>query len=94
MKKVIVYTMKGCRHCDDMKKMLIESKIKFTSRDIDKYKKEYDLFVQATESEFIPAFMLLTLEEGNKTSNIQLMVPDEDFDDLDEALIKVKRYLN
>ena len=38
--------------------------------------------------------MLLTLEEGNKTSNIQLMVPDEDFDDLDEALIKVKRYLN
>ena len=22
MKKVIVYTMKGCRHCDDMKKML------------------------------------------------------------------------
>lgn len=85
--------MKGCRHCDDMKKMLIESKIKFTSRDIDKYKKEYDLFVQATDSEFIPAFMLITLEEDNKTSNIQLMVPDEDFDDLDEALIKVKRYL-
>ena len=94
MKKVIVYTMEGCRHCDDMKKMLIESKIKFTSRDIDKYKKEYDLFVQATDSEFIPAFMLITLEEDNKTSNIQLMVPDEDFDDLDEALIKVKRYLN
>ena len=86
--------MKGCRHCEDMKKMLIESKIKFTSRDIDKYKKEYDLFVQATDSEFIPAFMLITLEEDNKTSNIQLMVPDEDFDDLDEALIKVKRYLN
>ena len=94
MKKVIVYTMKGCRHCDDMKKMLIESKIKFTSRDIDKYKKEYDLFVQATDREFIPALMLITLEEDNKTSNIQLMVPDEDFDDLDEALIKVKRYLN
>ena len=86
--------MKGCRHCDDMKKMLSKSKIKFTSRDIDKYQKEYDLFVQATDSEFLPAFMLITLEEGNKTSNIQLMVPDEDFDDLDEALIKVKRYLN
>ena len=93
MKKVIVYTMKGCAHCDDMKKMLTEAKIKYTSRDIDKYKKEYDLFVQATDSEFIHAFMLLTLEEGNKTSNIQLMVPDEDFDDLDEAVIKVKRYL-
>lgn len=86
--------MKGCRHCDDMKKMLSKSKIKFTSRDIDKYQKEYDLFVQATDSEYLPAFMLITLGEGNKTSNIQLMVPDEDFDDLDEALIKVKRYLN
>mgnify|MGYP003639701428 CR=1 FL=1 len=28
MKKVIVYTMKGCRHCDDMKKMLDEALIK------------------------------------------------------------------
>jgi glutaredoxin len=94
MKKVILYTMKGCPHCDEMKKMLIDEKIKFTQRDINKYEKEYDLFVQATDSEFIPAFMMITLEKDNKTSNIQLMVPDEDFDDLDEALIKVKRYLN
>ena len=93
MKKVIVYTMKGCRHCDDMKKMLKDSKIEFTPRDIDVFKNEYDLFVQATDSEFIPAFMLLTVEKGNKTSNIKLLVPDNDFEDLDEALVKVKRYL-
>lgn len=41
MKKVIVYTMKGCRHCDDMKKMLKDSKIEFTPRDIDVFKNEY-----------------------------------------------------
>ena len=85
--------MKGCRHCDDMKKMLKDSKIEFTPRDIDVFKDEYDLFVQATDSEFIPAFMLLTVEGGNKTSNIKLLVPDDDFEDLDEALVKVKRYL-
>ena len=42
MKKVILYTMKGCSHCDDMKESLKKSKIKFIGRDIDKYKKEYD----------------------------------------------------
>jgi len=94
MKKVVLYTMKGCPHCDEMKQKLIESKIRFTQRDIHKFEKEYDLFVEATGSEYIPAFMLLNIEKNNKTSDVKLMVPDDDFDDLDEALYKVRRYLD
>ena len=93
MKKVILYTMKGCSHCDDMKESLKKSKIKFIGRDIDKYKKEYDLFVEATGNEFIPAFMLLSVNEKNETSDVVLMVPDDDFEDINEAMVKVKQYL-
>ena len=70
-----------------------EKKIKFIGRDIDKYKKEYDLFVEATGNEFIPAFMLLSVNEKNETSDVVLMVPDDDFEDINEAMVKVKQYL-
>jgi glutaredoxin len=36
-KLVIVYTMKGCPHCVDFKKMLDENGIEFYNRDIDEY---------------------------------------------------------
>jgi glutaredoxin len=94
MKKVVLYTMKGCPHCADMKDMLKEAKIKFTERDIHKYEKEYDLFVEATGNEYIPAFMLMTLTEDKKPLDVKLMAPDNDFDDLHEALHHVKSYLD
>jgi len=34
---VIVYTMEGCPHYTEFKKMLKEAKIKFFNRDIDKF---------------------------------------------------------
>jgi len=94
MKKVVLYTMKGCPHCADMKDMLNESNIKYSERDIHKYEKEYDLFVEATGNEYIPAFMLMTLDEKRKPSDVKLMAPDDDFDDLHEALHHVKKYLD
>ena len=92
MKKVILYTMKGCPWCLDMKAKLKESKIKFIERDIDKHKDEYDLFVEATSNDFVPAFMLIEIKNGN-SNNVKLMAPDKDFQDLDEALNKVQDYL-
>jgi len=93
MKKVIVYTMKGCPWCLEMKNTLKESKIKFIERDIDKYKSEYDLFVEATGNDYVPALMLLTLNEGD-AQDVKLMAPDRDYEDISEAVDKVKEYLN
>ena len=47
-KLVILFTMKGCPFCDMMKDKLNENEIEFHVRDIDKYKDEYDLFVEMT----------------------------------------------
>ena len=84
--------MKGCPWCSDMKEKLREEKIRFIERDIDKHKKEYDLFVEATGNEYVPAFMLLDVINEEAT-NVKLMTPDNDYDDINEALVKVKEYL-
>lgn len=84
--------MKGCPWCLEMKNTLKESKIKFIERDIDKHKDEYDLFVEATGNDYVPAFMLFTTE-GKDTKNVKLIAPDRDYQDISEALIKVKEYL-
>ena len=100
MKHVILYTMKGCPHCSEMKDMLEENRILFSERDIDEYQEEYDLFVEATDNEFIPAFMLLELnmisesDISEKPKKVKLLVPDRDFQELEEALEMVKKFLN
>jgi glutaredoxin len=93
MKKVVLFTMKGCPHCQEMKKLLDENHITYDERDIDKFEDEYNLFVEATDNEFIPAFMLLTIED-EKPFNVELLAPDRDFTDINDACEKVKRYLN
>lgn len=85
--------MKGCPHCSDMKNMLKSEGIKFSDRDIDVYEKEYNLFVKATENEYIPAFMLLTFDNPKTPTDITFLNPDKDFNDLPEAVEIVKKYL-
>ena len=48
--------MKGCHWCTEFKKQLKENKIKFKERDIEKYEEEYNLFVEVTGNDFVPAF--------------------------------------
>lgn len=92
MNQVILYSMKGCPWCEKMKEALNEGKIEYRERDIDVYKKEYDMFVEATGNDFVPAFMLLKLE-GESIKDVKLMAPDRDYDDIPEAIEKIKNYL-
>ena len=93
MKRVIVYSMKGCPWCKMMKDSLKESNVKFIERDIDKHKDEYDLFVEATGNDFVPALMLMEVQ-GDDAKNVRLLAPDRDFQEINEAVDKVKHYLS
>ena len=88
-KHLVVYTMEGCPHCDNFKNALKENKIKFKNRDINKHEEEYGLFVEITQNEFVPAFMIVEEE----TENASLFVPDRDFQDIHEALEIVKNII-
>jgi glutaredoxin len=93
MKVAIIYTMKGCPFCTMMKEEMVKENIDFLERDIEEYEEEYDEFVSVTENEYVPALMLLTLDDNDTPSNIQLLAPERDFQDIYEGVELVKGYV-
>ena len=88
---VVVYTMKSCPHCHELKKMLQEENIDFVDRDIDENSDEYDVFVKATQNDFVPA--LLIIQEGGQEIESFLYAPDRDYEELTEAVQIIKKHL-
>ena len=81
---VVVYTMKGCPFCVELKDLLTKEGIEFFERDIDEYKDEYDTFSQITESDLIPA--LLLIEGDGEEYESFLYTPDKNYYELTEAV--------
>jgi glutaredoxin len=91
-KLVILFTMDGCPYCVQMKEQLRESNIDFVERDIDEHKDEYDMFVEITENEFVPAFMIV--ESPDDSPKSYLFAPERDFDEIDEGVNIIKEHFN
>lgn len=90
-KIAVVFTMKGCPHCEILKEMLKESGVEYVNRDIDEYEDEYNLFVEATGSDYVPAFMLIENTES-ETPTTGLYIPERDFNDVEEAKTIIKEF--
>jgi hypothetical protein len=71
--------------------MLTEADIDFIDRDIEEYEEEYDMFVEATGNDFVPAFMLIENPES-ESPNTNLYAPDRDFEDVDKGLEIIKEF--
>jgi glutaredoxin len=84
--------MDGCPFCTMMKDKLNESNIIFHERDIDVHRDEYDLFVEITENDYVPAFMIIEGDEQKQPIS-SLYAPDRDFNDLDEGIEIIKNKL-
>ncbi len=93
MKIAVVYTMKGCPHCGHIKEELKKNKITFIERDIEEYEEEYDEFSKVVENEYVPALMLLTLDDNDNASNVKFLAPDRDYQDIFEGVDLVKNYI-
>ena len=89
-KIAVVFTMKGCPHCEILKEMLKESDIEYVDRDIEEHEDEYDLFVEATGSDFVPAFMLIESPEDEPKTG--LYAPSRDFNELEEGVSIIKEF--
>ena len=81
--EVIMYTMKGCPHCDRLKKILNENKISFIEKDVGDHEEEYDKFSEAVKSEFLPAVLI-----GKKA-----FIPDKSFKTIPQAGTLIESYL-
>ena len=87
---MIVYTMKGCPFCTDFKDMWTNEGIEFFDRDIDDYDEEYQLFMEVTDNDMIPA--LLIIEGDGKEHKSFLYAPERDYDELTEALSIIQEH--
>jgi glutaredoxin len=95
MKKfVLLYTMNSCPFCQDMKDLLREADIDYYERDVDTYKDEYEEFVNLTENDYLPSFSILTLDKGNEVVDYEYLVPEESFQDLNEAVEKIREKIS
>jgi hypothetical protein len=74
-----------------MKEMLIKEGIDFVDRDIDEYEEEYNMFVEITENEYVPSFMLIENPETEPVS--ELYAPERDYDDLEDGVGIIKEWL-
>ena len=45
-KVAVLFTMKSCPFCVDLKEMLVKEGIDFVDRDINEYEEEYNLFIK------------------------------------------------
>jgi hypothetical protein len=72
--------------------MLDKSNIQFVDRDIDDYEEEYNMFVNITENDYVPAFMLIEDPETEEPLT-ELFAPDRDFDDINEGFEIIKSFI-
>lgn len=89
-KVAVVFTMKGCRYCEDLKKMLKEADIPFVNRDIDEHEEEYQLFSEVVGNEFVPALMLI--ENPQEDAKSHLYAPERDYNELEDAVKIIKEF--
>jgi len=81
----IIFSMKGCPHCDNLKSQLKESNITFKEIDVDESKNEilYESFSKKVESDYLPAIVI-----GKKA-----FLPERSFNKIDDAVVMIKEYL-
>lgn len=90
-KVVVLFTMESCPYCHMLKEMLDKEDITYYDRDINKHKEEYDMFVEVTQNEFVPAFMLIESPESEEPST-NLYAPERDFNDLEDGVSIIKEF--
>jgi glutaredoxin len=81
---VVVYTMKGCPFCTDFKEILTNEGIEFFDRDIEEYEEEYNVFVEITDNDMIPALLIIEGDDENHESF--LYAPERNYNELTEAV--------
>jgi glutaredoxin len=91
-KVAVLFTMKGCPYCVDLKEMLKKEDIPFFDRDIHENKEEYELFVEVTGNDYVPSFMLI--ENPDTEPVTELFAPDRDFKDINEGFEIIKSFVN
>jgi hypothetical protein len=75
-----------------LKEMLDKENVDYVDRDIHEYEEEYNLFVEVTNNEYVPSFMLIESPDDDPITG--LFAPDRDFEDINEGVKIIKEFIN
>ena len=84
--------MEGCPYCEMMKEQLDAINADYVVRDINEHEDEYNMFVEITENDFVPAFMIV--ESPDENPNTMLFAPDRDFNEIEDGVKIIKEHFN
>jgi len=89
MNRLIIFTLNGCGHCQQFKQKLNEQSIPFSEFDVDQNQELWNQVVDQTGNELLPAFFIK--KENSDTGPV--FCPEKDFNDDDQAIAIIKKYL-
>lgn len=89
MKRIIIFTMKGCPFCENLKKRLTGASIRFIEMDIDEYSDIWKELVKEIQHEYLPTTIITDdeIDEG------YVFVPTIDYQTEDEIFEIIKSHV-
>ena len=81
-KKLFLFTLNGCHHCEESKKILRNKKINFTELEITKYDVLWKEIIKQTEQDYVPTVFI---QEDIDGSGI-IFTPINDYSDVNEMI--------
>ena len=89
MNNIVVFTLKGCGHCVELKKELKELEIPYSEIEITDNEKIWNQVVKQTGHNALPTVFIGL--EGKE--NGPVFVPGRDFESKDEIIEIIKKYI-
>ena len=83
-KELVMYTMKTCSFCTQMKKQLLEAEIDFVERDSKEHTEEWEVVKSMTA---VPVFPTLVVDG-------EFLIPNRDFQNVKQGVEMVKRHMS
>lgn len=89
MNKIVIFTLNGCGHCEDLKNHLKEIEIDFVELEINEHNEVWYEVVSQTGYDLLPSIFISNEENDDGP----IFVPERDFKSRDECVNIIKQYI-
>lgn len=89
MYSINIFTLNGCSHCVELKKLLKENNIDFKEFEIGEHKEIFEEVVRLTGHNSLPTTYL----QNSETGSGPIFVPGRDYKSKEELLEKIQKFL-
>ena len=87
--KVCLFTLNGCGYCTALKEELTKNNISYSEYEVNEHKETYDQILAVTKEDALPTIYM----QNPNTGMGPIFVPGRDFENPEQAIHKIKKYL-